>query len=126
MNSPDYKKRALIIHSDKEQDSEPRKKPKSREVELGFGKMMTIKDCLDEVTLLTRHAKIPLGLKHTIRDTFKFLICHCVPTVPQGIVTKCCKTILGYSTCVNSRHSGEIHSQRHTQDADQNQHTTTP
>ena len=45
--SLDYKKWALIIRSDKEQDSEPRKKPKSKgEVELGFGKLMTTQGLL--------------------------------------------------------------------------------
>ena len=108
LKSGDCKKRALIIDSDEEEDAEPRKKPRVEEkLSLVLEELATIKDSLDEVTSLTKYTKIPLGLKRAIRDTFKCIICHRVPIVPPVIVTKCCKTILGCSTCVNTWYTGE-------------------
>ena len=107
LKSGDSKKRALIVDSN-EEDVEPIKKPKVEEkLSLVLEELATIKDSLDEVTSLTKDTRISLGLKRAIRDTFKCLICHRVPIVPPVIVTKCCKTILGCSTCVNTWYSGE-------------------
>ena len=62
LKSGDSKKRALIIDSD-EEDAELRKKPKVEEkLSLVLEELATIKDSLDEVTLLTKHTKILLGL----------------------------------------------------------------
>ena len=103
LKNGDCKKRALIIDSDEEEDAELRKKPRVEEkLSLVLEELSTIKDSLYEVTSLTKYTKIPLGLKRAIRDTFKCVICHRVPTVPPVIATKCCKTILGCSTCVNT------------------------
>ena len=113
LKSGDGKKQTLIIDSD-EEDAELRKKPQVEEkLSLVLEELATIKDCLDEVTYLTKHNKIPLGVKHAIRDTFKCLVCHTIPIVPPVIITKCCKTILVFirttirSQCVNEWYSGE-------------------
>jgi len=76
-------------------------------LEMILDEMVNINETLGDAMSLTKLTKIPLGLKHMMRDTFEWHICHCVPIVPPGIVTKCCKTILGCSTCVNSWYSGQ-------------------
>ena len=48
-----------------------------------------------------------MGLKRILRETLKCHICHTVPFNPPVIVTKCCKTILGCESCINSWYSGE-------------------
>ena len=65
-----------------------------------------IKDSLLDMFSLTENSHIPLGLKRVIRDTFQCTICRQVPIHPPVIVTKCCKTILGCETCVNTWYSG--------------------
>ena len=102
------KRRPIVLDSDEDDDFEPRKKkPKTvAKLEMILDEMVSIKDTLAEAMTLTKFTKIPLGLK-PMRDTFECHICHCVPIVPPVIVTKCCKTILGCSTCVNSWYSGQ-------------------
>ena len=100
------KRQPIVFDSDEDDDFEPRKKKPKTEanLEMILDEMVSIKDTLAEAMSLTKFTKIPLGLKRTMRDTFKCHICHCVPIVPPVIVTKCCKTILG---CLNSWYSGQ-------------------
>ena len=66
-----------------------------------------IKEALGEMMTLSADSSIPMGLKRILRETFKCHICHNVPINPPVIVTKCCKTILGCESCINSWYSGE-------------------
>ena len=103
------KKRPIVLDSDEDDDFEQKKKKPKMEVKLEMihDEILNIKETLGDAMSLTKFTKIPLGLKRVMRDTFKCHICHCVPIVPPVIVTKCCKTILGCSTCVNSWYSGQ-------------------
>lgn len=65
-----------------------------------------IKSRIEEIMAVTKESKVPLGLKKALGDCFKCSVCT-GPIVPPVIVTKCCKTILGCETCVNSWYSGE-------------------
>ena len=66
-----------------------------------------IKEALGEMMTLSADSSIPMGLKRILRETFKCRVCHNVPINPPVIVTKCCKTILGCESCINSWYSGE-------------------
>ena len=57
------------------------------------------------MSLQQSNSRIPLGLLKITQDTFKCAICRAVPITPPVIVAKCCKSILGCDTCVNSWYS---------------------
>ena len=97
-----------LIDSD-EEDFEPRSKKERKEEKLDMilNEVGGIKEALGEMMTLSADSSIPMGLKRILRETFKCHICHTVPINPPVIVTKCCKTILGCESCINSWYSGE-------------------
>ena len=97
-----------LIDSD-EEDFEPRSKKERKEEKLDMilNEVGGIKEALGEMMTLSADSSIPMGLKCILRETFKCHICHTVLINPPVIVTKCCKTILGCESCINSWYSGE-------------------
>ena len=82
------------------------KKPKDDKLETILHNVESIKESLSDIFSLSENSCVPLGLKRVIRDTFQCTICRQVPIHPPVIITKCCKTILGCETCVNTWYSG--------------------
>ena len=66
-----------------------------------------VKDMVSSMMTLNSTSPVPLGFKRVIKDTFKCMICHCVPIKPPVIVTKCCKQLLGCQDCVSTWFSGD-------------------
>ena len=69
--------------------------------------VMNIKDTMQEIMSLSADSSMPMGLKKILRETFKCLLLHTVSMNPPGIVTKCCKSILGCEARINSWYSGD-------------------
>lgn len=100
-------KRHILISSDEEEeDLQPRSKKKDK-LDVILNDVCEIKDTLADMMSLGESCKVPLGVKRLIQNAFKCSICHCVPIRPPVIITKCCKTILGCETCVNTWFSGQ-------------------
>ena len=55
---------------------------------------------------LAPQTPVPLGLKAALADTFKCKICHEVPMKPPLIAAKCCKILIGCSSCVDQWYGG--------------------
>ena len=66
-----------------------------------------VQGSLKDIMAVSKDSPVPLGLKKQLHETFKCAICTQIPITPPVIVTKCCKSILGYEKCVNSWYSGE-------------------
>ena len=64
--------------------------------------MLILKEIFEQTLLLTKDTPIPIGLKKSIKDHFKCIICLTSPLNPPVVVTKCCKIILGCEACVNT------------------------
>ena len=94
---------------DSDEDFEPRSKKERIEekLEMILSEVGGIKEALGEMMTLSADSSVPMGLKHILQETFKCHICHTVPINPPVIVTKCCKTILGCKSCINSWYSGK-------------------
>lgn len=67
--------------------------------------LAAIKASNDTILQLTKDSKIPLGLKHLLADAFKCHICRSCIQSPL-VLAKCCKTVIGCESCVNSWYSG--------------------
>ena len=72
-----------------------------------MNELLEVKATMTEMMTLQKTTRIPLSLLKIMRDTFQCSICHVVPVKPPVIITKCCKTVLGCSTCVNAWYSGQ-------------------
>ena len=66
-----------------------------------------LKTIVTDATSLTKECNIPLPLIQMMRDSFQCKICHCIPSQPPIIVSRCCKVILGCEPCINSWFSGQ-------------------
>lgn len=106
----------MIVLSDSDYDFDPppcKKKRKSTQCDhekfhdAVMKELSGIKESMVEMMTLQKTTRVPLSLLKTMRDTFQCSICHVVPVTPPVIVTKCCKTVLGCSTCVNAWYSGQ-------------------
>ena len=62
---------------------------------------------LRSVLQIAGSMKVPIGLQHLIRDTFRCHICQATPLVPPVIYSRCCKRIIGCQTCVDTWYGGE-------------------
>ena len=69
--------------------------------------LKNIQDTLKEIMAVNKDSRLPIGLKKVLNDTFKCSICQETPIKPPAIITKCCKTILGCSDCVNQWFRGD-------------------
>ena len=56
---------------------------------------------------LDKHTKIPTPLYHKLCDTFKCNICRNSPIIPPVIFARCCKSIVGCQTCVDTWYRGD-------------------
>ena len=70
------------------------------------GAVTSLSKELSRILKLTPQTQIPLGLKATLGETFKCKICHEAPMKPPLIASKCCKILIGCSTCVDRWYSG--------------------
>ncbi len=50
---------------------------------------------------------IPIAIRSILNDTFKCVICQESPMKPPVIFAKCCKSILGCQSCVDTWYQGE-------------------
>ena len=65
-----------------------------------------MKDSLDKIFTVTNGMSVPIGLRHVLYDTFKCAICQSTPMIPPIIFAKCCKSILGCQSCVDTWYRG--------------------
>ena len=65
-----------------------------------------VKDTLEKIFTVTNNMSIPIGLRSVLYDTFKCSICQSTPMVPPIIFAKCCKSILGCQSCVDTWYRG--------------------
>lgn len=65
-----------------------------------------VKDSIDKIFEVTSNMRVPIGLKSVLYDTFKCSICQSTPMVPPVIFAKCCKSILGCQSCVDTWYRG--------------------
>lgn len=91
--------------------------PRSSKKEKGKGKLLPrgvetilksveeMKSTVGEIMEVTKHSRLPLGVKKAILECFKCIICLNLARSPI-VITKCCKSILGCSSCVNTLYSG--------------------
>ena len=80
------------------------KRGRQEKLDLLLNEVGSIRESLNDMMTLTEDARVPMGLKRILRDTFKCRICHSVK--PPVIVTKCCKNVLGCESCINTWYSG--------------------
>ena len=83
-----------------------RRKGKRKKVDLLLSEVASLRDSVSKMMTLSADSQIPLGLKRIIHNTFKRHICHVAPIRPPVIFSKCCKTVLGCESCLNTRYSG--------------------
>ena len=77
------------------------------DLNLWLDDVKNIKEMLVKVLSVTSSTKVPIALDSLFRDTFKCTICAVVPIEPPIIASKCCKSILGCQSCVDTWFSGE-------------------
>ena len=67
-----------------------------------------VKDSLhvDKLFSVTDGMSVPVGLRSVLFDTFRCAICQSTPMVPPIIFAKCCKSILGCQSCVDTWYCG--------------------
>lgn len=66
-----------------------------------------VKSSLAKIFTVTNSMSVPVGLRVTLYDTFKCSICQSTPMVPPIIFAKCCKSILGCQSCVDTWYRGD-------------------
>ena len=93
--------------SDSEEDFIPAKK---RTISSGLASLTKevslVRKELQHLFEINRLTKIPVALHCKLSDTFKCHICQC-PIAPPVIFARCCKNILGCSSCVDTWYGGE-------------------
>ena len=62
---------------------------------------------LSKVFLLTSTMQVPIGLRRLLYDTFQCGICRSTPMKPPIIFARCCKSILGCQSCVDTWYRGD-------------------
>ena len=72
-----------------------------------------IKKAIQDIQSINSGSNFPIGLKRLIRETFQCKICHGVPISPPVIMSKCCKSIIGCESCVNTWFGGDDALQKH-------------
>lgn len=77
------------------------------DLNLWLDDLKSIKEMLVKVLSATSNTKVPVALDPLFRDAFKCTICAIVPIQPPLIVSKCCKSILGCQSCIDTWFSGE-------------------
>ena len=100
--------RKRFVDYDSDDDCEPISKKGRYEEKLDalITEVGCIKDSLSEMMTLSADCRMPLGLKRILKETFKCRICPSIPIRPPVIASKCCKTLLGCESCINSWYSG--------------------
>ena len=71
-----------------------------------------IKMELSKVFLLTITMQVPIGLRRLLCDTFRCGICHSTPIKPPIIFARCCKSIIGCQSRVDTWYRGDKGQQR--------------
>ena len=66
-----------------------------------------IKVELSKVFLLTSTMQVPIGLRRLLYDTFRCGICRSTPMKPPIIFARCCKSVLGCQSCVDTWYRGD-------------------
>ncbi len=66
-----------------------------------------INDNISDIMSLSANSRTPIALQRLARDTFRCKICHRIPMRPPVIVMKCCKSMLGCESFVNSWFHGD-------------------
>ena len=103
------KKRSLppLVSDDSDDDFiYPRSVKKGKGNKNMAKKVDEIHGMLKDIMTVNKDTPLPLGLQKVLHDTFKCSICQ--QTVrPPVIITKCCRSLLGCSECVNTWYSGE-------------------
>ena len=107
-----------ISSSDSESDIVPLVKRKR--ISLDSIKLQTIQDDIKEIReelskvfLLTSAMQVPIALRRLLYDTFRCGICRSTPMKPPIIFARCCKSIIGCQSCVDTWYRGE-EGQQHT------------
>ena len=65
-----------------------------------------VKDGIDKIFTVTNNMSVPIGLRSVLYDTFKCSICQSTPMVLPTIFAKCCKSIWGCQSCVDTWYRG--------------------
>lgn len=71
-----------------------------------------IKSELFQLFKISSSLSVPIALRRLLYDTFRCAICQATPMTPPVIFARCCKTILGCQSCVDSWYRGEDGQQR--------------
>ena len=66
-----------------------------------------MQDQLRRIFTIDRRMKIPVALQSLLMDSFKCHICQTAPICPPVIFARCCKSIIGCETCVDTWYCGE-------------------
>ncbi len=66
-----------------------------------------VKESLHKLFKVSDQMHIPIAIRSTLNDTFKCVICQESPMKPPVIFAKCCKSILGCQSCVDTWYQGE-------------------
>ena len=101
----------LTDSDDDDFTSPPKKRARKDTSDKQMDEMMKhvlfIEDSITDMMSLQQSAgRIPLGLLKMTRDTFTCSICHIVPMSPPVIAARCCSSIIGCASCVDSWYSG--------------------
>ena len=66
-----------------------------------------MRDELHSIFKIDSGMKIPVALQAILHDTFKCHICQTAPLCPPVIFARCCKSIIGCETCIDTWYRGE-------------------
>lgn len=101
--------RTVIVYSSSsdEESMEPHIKRRRMDGMSDMAKALgNVESKLDKIFNVSQNMAIPIAVKSTLYDTFKCIICHS-PMTPPIIFAKCCKSIIGCQTCVDTWYRGE-------------------
>ena len=62
---------------------------------------------VSKILQVNKDMGVPVGLCNALSEVMKCKICHTIPMMPPILYAKCCKSIIGCDTCVNSWYQGE-------------------
>ena len=109
----------VIDISSSDSDSEIIPLVKRKRISMDSIKLQRIQDDIKEIKvelskvfLLTSTMQVPIGLRRLLYDTFRCGICRSTPMKPPIIFARCCKSILGCQSCVDTWYRGDEGQQR--------------
>ena len=81
------------------------------ELEDATSTLSDVKGKLDKFFVITKHTKVPFGIKELIIANLSCKICRDTPIKPPVIFALCCKNIIGCQECVDKCYTSEDRSQ---------------